>query len=94
MSRLDEIGRDPRFRLTSLGGGRYGLSLYERNRWQPSPYESEVHEMVAMMNTDLAAWAAEWPSPYGHELTELTTKTSWGTIWSACGSVNLRMPRR
>jgi hypothetical protein len=37
VSRLDEIGPDPRFRLTPLRGGRYALSLYERNRWQPLP---------------------------------------------------------
>jgi hypothetical protein len=63
VSRLDEIGADPRFRLTPLGGGRYGLSLYERKHWQPLPYEGGLQEMVAVMNTDLAAWAAEWPSP-------------------------------
>ena len=62
VSRPDEIGRDPRFRLTPLGEGRYGLSLYERNRWQPLPYEGGLQELVAVMNTDLAAWAAEWPS--------------------------------
>ena len=27
VSRPDEIGPDPRFRITPLGGGRYGLSL-------------------------------------------------------------------
>jgi hypothetical protein len=63
VSRLDETGPDPRFRLTPLGRGRYGLSLYERSRWQPLPYEGELHELVTAMNTDLAAWAAEWPSP-------------------------------
>jgi len=63
VSRLDEIGPDPRFRLTPLGGGRYGLALYERNHWQPLPYEGGLPELVAVMNTDLAAWAAEWPSP-------------------------------
>jgi hypothetical protein len=63
VSRSDEIGPDPRFRLTPLGGSRYGLSLYERHRWQPLPYAGGLQEMVAVMNTDLAAWAAEWPSP-------------------------------
>ena len=63
VSRLDEIGADPRFRLTPLGGGRYGVSLHDRNRWQPLPYEGRLQEMVAAMNTDLAGWAAEWPSP-------------------------------
>jgi hypothetical protein len=63
VSRLDETGPDPRFRLTPLGSNRYGLSLYERNRWQPLPYEGPLHDLVAVMNTDLAAWAAEWPSP-------------------------------
>jgi hypothetical protein len=63
VSRLDETGPDPRFRLTPLGNGRYGLSLYERNHWQPLPYEGTLNELVDVMNTDLAAWAAEWPSP-------------------------------
>ena len=63
VSRLDEIGPDPRFRLTPLGAGRYGLSVYDRNRWDPLPYEGNLNELVAVMNTDLAAWAAEWPSP-------------------------------
>ena len=63
VSRADETGPDPRFRLTPLGASRYGLSLYERNRWQPLPYEGELQELVDAMNTDLAAWAAAWPSP-------------------------------
>ena len=37
--------------------------LYERNRWEPLPYEGTLNELVAVMNTDLAAWAADWPSP-------------------------------
>ena len=39
------------------------LSLHERNRWEPLPYEGGLEELVAVMNTDLATWAAEWPSP-------------------------------
>jgi len=35
--RTDEYGGDPRFRLTPLGGGAYGLSLYRRKRWDPCP---------------------------------------------------------
>lgn len=62
VSRLDELGLDQRFRLTPLSGGRYGLSLYERNRWQPLPYEGTLNELVDVMNSDLAVWAAEWPS--------------------------------
>lgn len=63
VSRRDEIGPDPRFRITPLAAGRYGLSLYERNRWQPVPYEGGLRELVEVMNSDLALWAAEWPSP-------------------------------
>jgi hypothetical protein len=63
LSRLDEIGPDPRFRLTPLGGGRYGLSLDERNRWEPLPYQGTLETLVDVMNSDLATWAAEWPSP-------------------------------
>jgi hypothetical protein len=62
LGRVDEDGPDPRFRLTALGGGRYGLSLYERNRWEPLPYEGTPAELVDVINTDLALWAAEWPS--------------------------------
>ena len=63
VSRSDEIGADPRFRITPLGGGRYGLSLYERNRWEPLPYEGPLNGLVDVMNSDLAVWAADWPSP-------------------------------
>jgi len=63
VSRLDEFGHDPRFRLTPLSGGRYGLSLRERNRWEPLPYEGTLNELADVMNSDLAVWAAEWPSP-------------------------------
>ena len=61
LGRVDAAGPDPRFRLTPLGGGRYGLSLYDRNRWDPLPYEGTLNELVDVMNTDLGAWAAAWP---------------------------------
>jgi len=63
LGRVDEAGPDPRFRLTPLGGGRYGLSLYDRNRWDLLPYEGTLNEMVDVMNNDLGVWAAEWPEP-------------------------------
>ena len=63
LSRVDEIGPDPRFRITPLGNGRYGLSLYERNRWEALPYQGCLNALVDVMNSDLAVWAAEWPSP-------------------------------
>ncbi len=63
ISRPDELGPDPRFRLTPLGGGRYGLSLHERNRWEPLPYDGTLNELVDVMNSDLAVWAATLPSP-------------------------------
>jgi len=63
LGRLDEDGPDPRFRLTPLGDSRYGLSLYDRNRWDPLPYEGTLSELVDVINNDLAAWAAPWPSP-------------------------------
>src|SRR5215472_11435683 len=50
VSRSDEIGSDPRFRITPLGGSRYGLSLYERNRWEMLPYEGTLNELVDVMN--------------------------------------------
>ena len=61
LGRVDDAGPDPRFRLTPLGGGRYGLSLYDRNRWDPLPFEGTLNELVDVMNHDLSAWAAAWP---------------------------------
>jgi hypothetical protein len=61
LGRVDAAGPDPRFRLTPLGGSRYGLSLYDRNRWDPLPFEGTLNELVDVMNTDLGAWAAAWP---------------------------------
>ena len=61
--RVDEIGPDQRFRLTPLAAGHYGLSLDDRNRWDPLPYEGTLNEMVDVMNHDLGAWAAQWPEP-------------------------------
>jgi hypothetical protein len=63
LGRVDAAGPDPRFRLTPLGGGRYGLSLYVRNRWDPLPYDGTLNELVDVMNNDLGAWAADWPEP-------------------------------
>ena len=53
LGRVDEAGPDPRFRLTPLGGGRYDLSLYERNRWDPLPYQGTLNEMVDVINNHL-----------------------------------------
>src|SRR5947209_16367103 len=50
IGRTDEHGADPRFRLTPLGAGAYGLSLYRRQRWEPpsvrrhSPTTRRDHE--------------------------------------------------
>ena len=63
LGRVDEIGPDQRFRLTPLGAGQYGLSLHDRNRWEPLPYEGTLNEMVDVMNSDLAHWAADWSLP-------------------------------
>ena len=60
IGRTDEQGADPRFRLTPLGAGRYGLSLYRRQRWEPLPYEGTLQELADTLNEDLAAWAADW----------------------------------
>jgi hypothetical protein len=61
LGRVDDDGPDPRFRLTPLGNGRYGLSLYDRNRWDPMPYEGTLDELVEAMNNDLSMWATPWP---------------------------------
>ena len=47
--------------VTPIGRGRYGLSLYDRNRWDPLPYEGTLDELVDVLNTDLGAWAAAGP---------------------------------
>ena len=60
IGRTDEHGADPRFRLTPLGAGAYGLSLYRRQRWEPLPYEGTLEELADTMNEDLAAWADAW----------------------------------
>ena len=59
--RVNADGLNPRFRLTPLGAGTYSLSLHDRNRWEPVPYEGTLDELVDVMNTDLAAWATPWP---------------------------------
>jgi hypothetical protein len=63
LGRVDELGPDQRFRLTPLGEGQYGLSHYDRNRWEPLPYEGALNEMVDVINSDLAHWAADWSLP-------------------------------
>ena len=60
IGRTDEQGPDPRFRLTPLGAGRYGLSLYRRQRWELLPYEGTLDDLTQTMNEDLAAWATDW----------------------------------
>jgi hypothetical protein len=61
LARTDHLGTDPRFRITPLSPTAYGLSLYRRNRWEPLPYQGSLPELVDVMNTDLAHWAADWP---------------------------------
>jgi hypothetical protein len=56
VGRTDEYGADPRFRLTPLGGGAYGLSPYRCKRWEPLPFEGTLIELADTMNHDLAAW--------------------------------------
>jgi hypothetical protein len=63
LGRVDELGTDPRFRLTPLGGGTYGLSLYHRKRWDPLPFTGTLEELVETINTDLPDWAADWSLP-------------------------------
>ena len=48
---------DPRFRLTPLRQGQFGLSLYRRGRWEPLPFEGTLPELVDIMNTALEPWA-------------------------------------
>src|SRR4029453_11770536 len=57
VGRVDEVGADPRFRLTLLKGDVYGLSLYRRKKWEPLPFQGTLTELVDVMNTALAHWA-------------------------------------
>ncbi len=63
VGRVDEVGADPRFRLTPLGRDTYGLSLYHRKKWDPLPFEGTLTELVDVINHDLAPWAADWSLP-------------------------------
>lgn len=49
---------DPRFRLTPLGQAQFGLSLSRHNRWEPLPFQGTLAELVDVMNSALAPWAA------------------------------------
>ena len=60
VGRTDEYGADPRFRLTPLGAGAYGLSLYRRKRWEALPFEGTLEELAETMNHELSAWASDW----------------------------------
>lgn len=60
IGRTDEYGADPRFRLTPLGAGAYGLSLYRRIRWEPLPFEGSLQELADAMNHELSTWADDW----------------------------------
>ena len=60
VGRVDEYGVDPRFRLTPLRAGAYGLSLYRRKRWEPLPFEGTLQELADSMNDELATWADDW----------------------------------
>ena len=75
IGRVDKAGADPRFRLTLLKADQYGLSLYRRTKWEPLPFQGTYTELVDVMNTALAHWAADWslPDPYGLELSESGT---------------------
>ena len=55
-----EPAPDPRFRLTPLDRGQFGLSLYRRNRWERLPFRGTLEELVDIMNTALARWAADF----------------------------------
>ncbi len=50
----------PRFRLVPLARDQFGLSLYRRNRWERLPFQGTLEELVDVMNTALAPWAAEF----------------------------------
>jgi hypothetical protein len=53
VGRTDDYGPDSRFRLTPLGGGAYGLSLYRRKRWEPLPFEGSLEELADTTNHEL-----------------------------------------
>jgi hypothetical protein len=53
----EDLGANRRFRLTPLGAGAYGLSVYHHNRWVPLPVQGTLEELADRMNGELAAWA-------------------------------------
>jgi hypothetical protein len=54
VGRTNAQGADPRFRLTPLGGGAYGLSLYRRQRWEPLPFQGTLQELAETMDHELS----------------------------------------
>ena len=63
VDRVDEAGADPRFRMTLLTGDEYGLSLYRHKKWEPLPFQGTPTQLIDVMNTALAHWAADWSLP-------------------------------
>jgi len=50
---------DRRFRLSPLGAGQFGLSLWRNDRWERLPFEGTIPGLVEVMNSVLAHWACE-----------------------------------
>jgi hypothetical protein len=50
---------DPRFRLSPLGAGQFGLAIRQTSRWEKVPFAGTLEELVEVMNTMLAHWAIE-----------------------------------
>jgi hypothetical protein len=63
ISRMDEAGADPRFRMTLLKADAYGLSLYRRKKWEPLPFQGTYTELIEVMNSALAHCAVDWSYP-------------------------------
>ena len=51
--------RDPRFRLTPLGGAQFGLSLRRGARWERLPFDGSLTDLVDVINTVLPHWAQD-----------------------------------
>lgn len=73
VGRTDEHGPDPRFRLTPLGAGAYGLSLYRNQRWEPLPYEGTLQDLAVTLNNDLSPRPTSITPPQVSELTGSST---------------------
>lgn len=53
---------DPRVRLTHLGGGQFGVSVYRHTgKWERTPFRGTIDENVAVIVETMQHIVADWP---------------------------------